>query len=219
MVNFQIKTRESQLQDYVEIISVNIDKSVITQGNILADNTLNFNLVRSIMNFFNLKFIKHQLSLLIAGEEDLKVLRLPYVIDIVRFCLNQYKIDYDEKIKINFFKMDSGNPGSITKKNGTWYIKLDIKFINDDAALLYIISHEMAHYSLLKKNISLEPAIRNEELTDALVILAGFGQAQLMCKQKNSTDHKGNKRTVSMGYLSEQDIVFLMNIKRNIMES
>lgn len=198
--------RQGELKKYLRIIFSSLNQNII--------NKQQLHPLTGIIKKFNLKILFHKFILSRASLKEKKRLRLPFIAEIVRFCLKQYEADY-EKIKINFFTMDSNHAGSISYINNTWYIKLDEKYIENDTALITIISHEMAHYVLLKNNIVIEPNIKNEELTDATLIMAGFGYQALRAKKTWSINpHNLWYQDVSLGYLSESDIKFLIKIKR-----
>jgi hypothetical protein len=56
-----------------------------------------------------------------------------------------------------------------------WRIRVREEVVNDLDRLCVVAAHEVAHLLLFAKRIRLTPNLRNEELTDAAVVLAGFG--------------------------------------------
>ena len=134
--------------------------------------------------------------------------RIECASSLVRFCILRYKIELP-RIKLNFFDMKDA--GSITVKNKIWYIRLNRKYENSLVALTAIVSHEIAHIILIDNKVELSPIIQNEELTDAITILGGFGLAQSYIKnfQLDNFTHK-------IGYLSHEDVAFFNRIKHLI---
>jgi len=196
--------RKDELKSYIKIISQNLDKAV------LIEKPMNSTTIDT-KSFFDLNNMKEKLKKFYIGDAEVKKIQICFASEVVRFCLKKYKIDY-QTIKINFFRMNIKEAGSITNRNGIWYIKLEERFMKNDVALTSIISHEIAHYVLLRKNVLLHPTIRNEELTDTTSIIAGFGKAQLA--SKHITQEVGDKVTLEkLGYLSVQDIYFIEKIK------
>ena len=91
-----------------------------------------------------------------------------------------------------------------------------------DLSLTAIIAHEMAHVVLGLKNVILEPIQRNEELTDTVSVLAGFGEAAYSASlQERVNPFLLLVGTVSvsrrrLGYLPRNEILHLSKIKKLI---
>ena len=101
--------------------------------------------------------------------------RLELVKWLVKFCANQYMIDLP-KIKVKFSDLQTNEAAHVFTKGGVWYIEVDSYYKWSDLYLTAIIAHEMGHVYLGLKNVNLQPTVRNEELTDTVAILAGFGE-------------------------------------------
>jgi hypothetical protein len=59
------------------------------------------------------------------------------------------------------------------------FLDVSTRFRDHDAACASIVAHEMAHYALFGRKVVLEDTLENEELTDALMVMAGFGPLML----------------------------------------
>jgi hypothetical protein len=201
--------RKNQLKNYIKIISENFEKSVLLQKQLNSSTNL-----IDTESFFELKNMKLKFKKSDISNSEIRKIRICFASELVRFCLKRYKIDY-QTIKINFFRMNNKEAGSIQNRNGIWYMKLEERFMMNDTALTSIIAHEMAHYALLRKNILLHPSIRNEELTDTASIIAGFAKVQLASKQ--ITQEIGDNVSLEkLGYLSIDDILYIEKIKEAI---
>lgn len=201
--------REAELKKYLRIIFSSLNKNLIYKQQLHP--------LAELKNKIHPKYIFHRFKLSRSTFEEKKKLRIPYISEIVRFCLKQYEQNH-EKIKINFFKMNADHAANIRYTNNTWYIKIDEKYIDNDTALISIIAHEMAHYALLKNNIFIETDLENEELTDTTAIIAGFGQKILAAKNTWRVDpYDLSYQEVSLGYLSKADIKFLIKLKKYLL--
>ena len=125
------------------------------------------------------------------------------------------------RLKVKYSWLDDGKAAHVFTLNGVWYIEVDDRYYGDDLRLMAIIAHEMSHVVLGSKNIALEPTLRNEELTDAVAVLAGFGKIfHEVCFSKeyveSGPDDPSWVRTRTMGYLKREDIEFLLAVKANI---
>ena len=145
--------------------------------------------------------------------------RLNYVKWLVRFCANQYMLDMP-RIMVKFSKLKQNKAGHIFNKQGIWYVEINEKYKWNDLHLTAIIAHEMAHLILELKKIRLEPTIRNEELTDTVSVLAGFGRAAIVCSLTQKVNPIGilfgivSVESSKLGYLSREEISYLAGKKK-----
>ena len=184
MITLLTQKRQHQLREYLRVASKVLNK------NVLIDKPLPYE--------------SPDIGVHIENYSS----RIECASSLVRFCILRYKIELPI-IKLNFFDMKDA--GSITVKNKIWYIRLNRKYENSLEALTAIISHEIAHIILIDNKVELSPIIQNEELTDAITILGGFGLAQSYTKnfQLDNFTHK-------IGYLSSEDVAFFNHIKHLI---
>ena len=147
--------------------------------------------------------------------------RLEFVKWLVRFCAGQYMIDMPQ-IAVKFSQLKTSEAGHVFYKEGIWYVEIDGAYKWSDLFLTAIVAHEMAHVVLGLKNVRLEPIRRNEELTDTVSILAGFGKAAYAASLQEKVNpvlllvgivsvsrHK-------LGYLPRNEIIHLSKIKKRI---
>ena len=123
------------------------------------------------------------------------------------------------RLKVKYSWLDDGKAAHVFTLNGVWYIEVDDRYYADDIRLMVIIAHEMSHVVLGLKKITLEPTLRNEELTDAVAVLAGFGKIfheACFTKERVESATLVKTRTSTMGYLKREDIQFLLAVKANI---
>lgn len=147
--------------------------------------------------------------------------RLEFVKWLVVFCAGRYLIDMP-RIAVKFSNLKTNEAGHVYYREGIWYVEIDEAFKWSDLSLTAIIAHEMAHVVLGLKNVRLEPTIRNEELTDTVAILAGFGQVTYAaCLQEKLNPILLLVGIISvsrhkLGYLPRNEIMYLSKIKKSI---
>lgn len=120
---------------------------------------------------------------------------------------------------VKFSKLESHEAGHISAREGKWYIEIDEAHCWDDQSLSAIAAHEIAHIVLALRGISLQPVVRNEELTDTVAVLGGFGPHMcIACDQHRigilplfvgvvSVEHR------RIGYLDRPELEFILQIK------
>ena len=91
-----------------------------------------------------------------------------------------YKLEMP-RLKVKYSWLDNREAAHVFMRYGVWYIEVDDRYYADDIRLMVIIAHEMSHVVLGLKKVTLEPTLRNEELTDAVAVLAGFGNIFRQC--------------------------------------
>lgn len=152
-----------------------------------------------------------------AGVDE----EMAFLKKLVLACAQRYKLKMP-RIKVKYSWLEESAAAKIFMRSGVFYMEVDDKYCADDRRLTVIVAHEISHVVLGKKGILLEPTLRNEELTDAVAILAGFGWLfYKVCsteeiipaargKEFNTVKHQ------KMGYLKREDIAFLLAIKETI---
>jgi hypothetical protein len=162
------------------------------------------------------KSIRHQLF---ANSDSLDSdLEIDFVKKLVLFCACQYGIKIP-RIKVKYSWLKEGTAAHVSHQKGIWFVEIDDSYVAEDKKLLAIIAHEMAHIVLGLKGILLEPTLRNEELTDATAVMAGFGAVFEDVCVTESIRKSGEfqfTRTESMGYLKKEDIRYLRDIRHRI---
>lgn len=129
-----------------------------------------------------------------------------------------YKLEMP-RLKVKYSWLDGREAAHVFTRYGVWYIEVDDRYYADDIRLMVIIAHEMSHVVLGLKKITLEPTLRNEELTDAVAVLAGFGEVfheACFTKERVESATLVKTRTSTIGYLKREDIQFLLAVKANI---
>ena len=144
-------------------------------------------------------------------------LRLEYAKGLVRLVAARYGLALP-RLAVRFAS-DLPEAGRIRASNGRWYIDLAQAYAYDDEQLLSIIAHEMAHVVLFQRGIVLEPLRRNEELTDAFAILAGFGPVMCRANYREQTQYLVvviRTRTTTLGYLPIRDVKRLTRVRARL---
>lgn len=147
------------------------------------------------------------------GMEFLKKLTLA--------CARHYRFDMP-RLKVAYSWLEGGIAARVSMRADIWYIEVDDKYCVDDIRQMVIVAHEMAHVVLDKKRVRLKPTLRNEELTDTVAVLAGFGNVfEKVCSTKEQFESDCGTKTItqtqSMGYLKRADIQYLLSIKKKLL--
>ncbi|MDF0536039.1 hypothetical protein PY479_17410 [Shewanella sp. A32] len=140
---------------------------------------------------------------------------------LILACAQKYELKIP-KIMVKYSWLDDGEAAHVHFESGVWYIEVDDKYCTDDRRLTTIIAHEMSHVVLLGHDIRLEPTLKNEELTDAVAILAGFGTffhevcstEEVIQSEKEEDIYTIKYQT--LGYLKREDIEYLLEVKEKI---
>lgn len=143
--------------------------------------------------------------------------RVEFAKQIVRYVAQRFGVALP-KLAMKFSQLE-GHAGHVQFRNGVWYVDIDEAYLWDDAGLTAIVAHEFAHVVLGEKRIRLEPTQRNEELTDTLAALAGFGHIlREVCEriEEDSTGVYTRRITKSLGYLGRQDIGALISVQERL---
>jgi hypothetical protein len=123
------------------------------------------------------------------------------------------------RIAVRFSQLEGKHAGMVRQRGGTWYVDLAHEYADDDLALAAIIAHEMAHVVLLNARVFLQSEQRNEELTDATAVLAGFGPLLLDAywrEEVEVTEQQVNARVHRLGYLPPAGVLYLTAIQLEI---
>ena len=137
---------------------------------------------------------------------------------LVRLCVRQYRLNMP-KIAIRFVSEPVDYAGKIQQRGNVWRINLASAAVVDDRQLLSVVAHEIAHIVLQNAGVELAPVQANEELTDTVAVMAGFGR--LMRSANFMTHHKvellGSREIhTTLGYLPVEDIDFLWHVRERI---
>ena len=126
---------------------------------------------------------------------------------IARFVLDRYRLS-SQRIALRFVETDDF-AGQVGWRGETWYIDLSRRIRRTDAELVAVLAHEVAHVVLARCSVRLEPELRNERLTDAVAVLAGFGPVMLRAYDRVRIRYYVVAFSYSrtrMGYLQRRDI-------------
>ena len=133
------------------------------------------------------------------------------------FCIKQYLVDKPwPKIFVRFIPI-TDHPAHVRRDGNSWKIEVDPKFKSNNYALMAIIAHEVAHVVLEKKQLKLSPKQLNEELTDTVSILGGFGEAIFCASHMEKYNPFEETMCIErLGYLQKNEIMHLCRIKELI---
>lgn len=132
-----------------------------------------------------------------------------------RFAAKRYGLSLSY-FKIKFEELDGGRAGEIRDHGSEFVIFVEPLYKQDAAALSHILAHEMAHVVLNRARMALEPERSNELLTDAVAVLAGFGE--LFLGRKFHVEVFGFKPVplITLGYLSQAEIRWLNRVRHRL---
>lgn len=143
--------------------------------------------------------------------------RMQFAKELTRYAAKKFGMRMP-RVGLRFAPL-SGHAGSVRQSSQTWYVEIDSRYRDDNHQLTAIIAHEVAHVFLASCRIRLEPTQRNEELTDAAAVFAGFGEAMQKAYHRVTTQWYivATVTEVSrLGYLAVQDIAVLQRIRNRI---
>ncbi len=151
-----------------------------------------------------------------------KARRLEFVKFAILSAAKTYCLEMP-RLGVKFSQLPSHEAGHVLMRDGIWYIEIDERYRWSDLSLSAIAAHEMAHVVLGLRGVSLQPTIRNEELTDTAAVLAGFGKclraACLRGRIVNPVSLLFGVVSVErqyLGYLSRAEFSFVSRIRARI---
>ena len=125
-------------------------------------------------------------------------------------------------LKVKFDSLENNAAAFVQTRSGQWYVHFNTRFSGDDTRLTMLVAHELAHVVLAQHRVFLQPRRRNEELTDTLAILAGFGSIyqaghKVIIQQPSRLFDKAlTSREGQLGYLNRYEIAYLLAEKAKI---
>lgn len=143
--------------------------------------------------------------------------RLGYAKELVRFAARQYHLSLP-RVAIRFSRLE-GSAGRIRRAPDCWHVDIHEDYEKHPDQLLAIIAHELAHVVLEENGVRLEPLLKNEELTDTLAVMAGFGPVMDRGSQFVREEYlviAVRRTTTKLGYLSQDEIFAISGIRRRI---
>lgn len=153
----------------------------------------------------------------LGGKRKNARVRIDYAKALVRFVAKRYGITFP-RIAIRFRALH-GQAGLIRSDGRTCYIDISEDIRDDDHRLCAVIAHELAHYVLAVRGVRLNPEWRNEELTDATAVMAGFGWVMINAAVRKQTHFVAGgwvESTSTVGYLSRKDLNKLVKLRGGI---
>lgn len=157
------------------------------------------------------------------GESTHKDRQLEYVKSIILFATKRYGLE-SPRVAVKFSHLPSHEAGHVFAHNGTGYIEIDHHHRHNKVSLAAIVAHEVAHVLLGQRGVRIEQTSANEEFTDAVAVLAGFGKIMhRACLQEYINPwllpFGGVQRmTIKQGYLKREEIAYLARLQYLIHE-
>lgn len=198
------KFRKIQLKEYIRVGSAALGKEVL----------LSPPLPRIPPNSPSQWFDIHILT------EKTKARRLEFAKFVIFYAAKAYRLEMP-RLFVKFSKLKD-HAGHVFMRDGNYYVEIDQSYHWKNLSICSIVAHEIAHVVLGQKNVTLQPTIRNEELTDTVAILAGFGKCMIAaCLQRQtSVPHLFlgvvSTRVHRLGYLSRSELSFVSKMKYRI---
>ncbi|HYN80040.1 MAG TPA: hypothetical protein VES88_00945 [Gemmatimonadaceae bacterium] len=145
--------------------------------------------------------------------------RISYAKGIVRIAARRYGVQI-QNLGIRFARKSVGREaGSLRQVGDRFFLDVLELYKDNDVALHAIIAHEMAHFALAKKSLRIEDKQKNEELTDALTVLAGFGPIVLQAyyTEINVQNERVEACAIfGLGYLHPSALAYLTLIQAEV---
>jgi len=147
--------------------------------------------------------------------------RLEYVKWLSIKCASCFGIEMP-KVEIRFCTLNTHEAGRVLFKAGIWLIEIDQKHFWNDLSVTAIVAHEIAHVLLGLRGIQRSSKLDNEELTDCVAVLAGFGQVLQEAYLQRSINPFAlmfgiiSIKTKRLGYLTPKEIEYISWLKISI---
>ena len=143
--------------------------------------------------------------------------RVEFAKELVRLIAARYGITL-ARVALKFSSLDD-KAGRVQIRNGVWYIEIAEKFKSEDEQLASILAHEVAHVLMGTRRIGLEPELRNEELTDCIAALAGFGRIMLQANERSRVEYLVffmREVTTHLGYLRSDALRWILRVQAQL---
>lgn len=138
--------------------------------------------------------------------------RIEYLKGAVRLAARRFGVKL-ERVFVRFTDAKNArHAGSIRMTNHGWFVDVQHRYRDDDEALTMIAAHEMAHYALLSHQVRVPDLDEEEEVTDTLVVLAGFGPLMLRVYHREFSGIVGDRLqswVSGLGYLHPSAVAYL----------
>lgn len=140
---------------------------------------------------------------------------------LAQFSAKQFGVG-NPQLSIKFNALVDGQAGHTFMNYGTWYIEINNSYHRKGLSVTAIVAHEMAHVALGIRGVRIELPAANEELTDTVAILAGYGHfLSAACSQQKVNPlfliigiiSIKNKK---IGYLTKSEVDYIAKIKNLI---
>jgi hypothetical protein len=152
------------------------------------------------------------------SETEVTKRQVLYAIRLAQLVALRYELPFDGCGDVHFVDLN-GPAGRVTTQGASYYIEIDQKYRGDPTAVLAILAHEFAHVFLTRRGVRVPNDQQNEELTDVVAALAGFGSILKAACKRESYQHRVFVTVVTthrIGYLNRDDISWLSGIQARI---
>lgn len=142
-----------------------------------------------------------------------------YAIRLARIVAQRYDLPLEGCGDFRFVDLKGTAAGFVTTRGRSYFIELDLRYRDDFIGTLSILAHEFAHVFLARSGVRLAHERQNEELTDTVAALAGFGPVMKKACERVHTQSLiivSVETTHYLGYLRRDDLAWLCNIQARI---
>jgi hypothetical protein len=142
-----------------------------------------------------------------------------YAIRLARLVAERYNLPLEGFGDFRFEDLKDSSAAIVTSRGNSYFIEIDLKYRDDCIGLLSVLAHEFAHVFLARANVRLPDKQRNEELTDTIAALAGFGPVMKKACMRVRTESlvlATIQTTHYLGYLFREDLAWLCRIQARI---
>lgn len=137
--------------------------------------------------------------------------RIAYLKLVVRLAATRYNVPLD-RVHVRFTNEQfDREAGRIRQTGRGTFIDVMSQYRDHDAMLTVIVAHEMAHYALANRRIWIDDKQENEELTDTLAVLVGFGPLMIDAYHREFSGVQGQTLYTSifgLGYLHPTAVAY-----------
>lgn len=202
------RTRQAELREYIRVGATALGKELLLSPPLPRMSTDRPG--KSISEWFA-----------IPGNAA-KARRVEFVKFAIRSAAKAYHLEMPH-LGVKFSQLPSNEAAHVLMRDGVWYIEVDERYLWSDLSLSAIAAHEMAHVFLGGRGVSLRSTARNEELTDTVAVLVGFGKCMsVACLQERIGNPLAllfgvvSMERQHLGYLSRDELLFVSRMKARI---
>jgi hypothetical protein len=134
---------------------------------------------------------------------------LEFAKEMARLVASRYGMELP-LVAIRFASAHS-HAGCVRRVRGQYLIDLATQLADEDDCIAAVVAHEMAHVLMMERGVRISPDNLNEEVTDTIAVMAGFGAS--LVRASYNVRHRGILGGIvgysQIGYLAPTALTYL----------